>query len=81
MKKFFSLILSVVMLVTIFAGCSAKKEDNKFIVGFDSEFPPMGFIADDGKYVGFDLDLAEEVAKRLGLEFIAQPIAWDSKDN
>ncbi|MCQ2534637.1 MAG: amino acid ABC transporter substrate-binding protein [Clostridia bacterium] len=80
MKKLFSLILSVVMLVTVFAGCSAKKEDNKFIVGFDSEFPPMGFIADDGKYVGFDLDLAEEVAKRLGLEFVAQPIAWDSKD-
>ena len=30
--------------------------------------------------VGFDLELAKEVAERLGLEYTAQPIAWDSKD-
>ena len=34
----------------------------------------------DGEYTGFDLELAQEVAKRLGLEYKAQPIAWDSKD-
>ena len=50
------------------------------IVGFDQEFPPMGFIGDDGEYTGFDLALAQEVAKRLGLSYKAQPIAWDSKD-
>ena len=50
------------------------------IVGFDQEFPPMGFMAEDGSYVGFDLDLAQEAARRLGLEYKAQPIAWDSKD-
>ena len=50
------------------------------IVGFDQEFPPMGFIGDDGQYTGFDLELAQETAKRLGLEYKAQPIAWDSKD-
>ena len=50
------------------------------IVGFDQEFPPMGFIGDDGEYTGFDLELAQEVAKRLGLSYKAQPIAWDSKD-
>lgn len=50
------------------------------IVGFDQEFPPMGFMAEDGSYVGFDLDLAQEAAKRLGLTYKAQPIAWDSKD-
>lgn len=50
------------------------------IVGFDQEFPPMGFMAEDGSYVGFDLDLAQEAASRLGLEYQAQPIAWDSKD-
>ena len=52
----------------------------KFIVGFDQDFPPMGFVDDNNEYVGFDLDLAKEVASRLGMEFVAQPIAWDSKD-
>ena len=40
----------------------------------------MGFVGDDGNYTGFDLDLAQEVAKRLNLEYKPQPIAWDSKD-
>lgn len=51
-----------------------------FTVGFDQDFPPMGFVGDDGEFTGFDLELAEEVAGRLGLEFVPQPIAWDAKD-
>lgn len=51
-----------------------------FTVGFDAEYPPYGYMDDDGEYTGFDLELAQEVAKRLGLEYKAQPIAWDSKD-
>lgn len=58
----------------------ASEEGGTFTVGFDADFPPMGFRADDGSYVGFDLELAEEVANRLGLTFVAQPIAWDAKD-
>lgn len=55
-------------------------EATTFTVGFDQDFPPMGYIGDDGEYTGFDLELAKEVATRLNLEFIPQPIAWDSKD-
>lgn len=51
-----------------------------FTVGFDQDFPPMGFVGDDGEYTGFDLELAKEAATRLGLEFVPQPIAWDAKD-
>ena len=51
-----------------------------FTVGFDQDFPPMGFKGEDGSFTGFDLDLAAEAAKRLGLEVVYQPIAWDSKD-
>lgn len=58
----------------------AQEAGGTLIVGFDQEFPPMGFIGDDGEYTGFDLELAQEVAKRLGLSYKAQPIAWDSKD-
>ena len=51
-----------------------------FTVGFDKDFPPMGFVGDDGEFTGFDLDLAAEVAKRLGKKIKYQPIAWDAKD-
>ena len=55
-------------------------DDTTFTVGFDQDFPPMGFVGDDGEFTGFDLDLAAEVAKRLGKEIKYQPIAWDAKD-
>mgnify|MGYP000078699818 FL=1 len=57
-----------------------KAEGGPLIVGFDQDFPPMGFMGDDGEYTGFDLELAQEAAKRLGLEYKPQPIAWDAKD-
>ena len=59
---------------TSIAGTDA---DATFTVGFDQDFPPMGFV---GEFTGFDLDLAAEVAKRLGKEIKYQPIAWDAKD-
>jgi len=57
-----------------------KVEGGTLIVGFDQDFPPMGFMGDDGEYTGVDLELAQEAAKRLGLEYKPQPIAWDAKD-
>ena len=59
---------------------AAGTEGGTLIVGFDQDFPPMGFLGDNNEYTGFDLELAQEVAKRLGLEYQAQPIAWDAKD-
>lgn len=78
------LCLMIAMSVVLF-GCGSKDEevelkDNKFIVGFDAEFPPYGYKNAKGEYVGFDLDLAQEVCKRNGWELVKQPIDWDSKD-
>ena len=55
-------------------------DDNTFVVGFDAEFPPYGYKNDDGEYVGFDLDLAQEVCDRNGWILKKQPIEWNSKD-
>ncbi|MCI5615273.1 MAG: amino acid ABC transporter substrate-binding protein [Clostridia bacterium] len=55
-------------------------EKQKLIVGFDAEFPPFGFIAEDGSYDGFDLAMAKELCSRLGWDFEAVAIDWDTKD-
>lgn len=63
------------------AGNTADEADRtKLIVGFDAEYPPYGYMDDNGEYVGFDLDLAQEVCDRNGWELVKQPIDWDSKD-
>ena len=58
----------------------AEEPGETFVVGFDQDFPPMGFVSDDGGYTGFDIELAEKAAEIMGMEFVPQPIAWDSKD-
>lgn len=94
MKKKIALCLAVIMAATlVFAGCgkkdtkdaekndvtSSKWDDGKLVVGFDASFPPYGY-KDGDDYVGFDLDLAQEVCDRNGWELVKQPIDWDVKD-
>ncbi len=55
-------------------------EKGKLIVGLDDSFPPMGFRDEKNNIVGYDIDLAKEVAKRMGVELVLQPIDWDSKE-
>lgn len=51
-----------------------------FILGLDDSFPPMGFRNENNEITGFDVDLANEVAKRMGVKLILQPIDWEAKE-
>ena len=51
-----------------------------FVMGLDDSFPPMGFRNDANEIVGYDVDLAREVARRLGVELVLQPIDWAAKE-
>lgn len=87
MKK---LVILVCMAISMFALVSCgqknakegteKNTDNVLTVGFDQDFPPMGFVDKNGEFTGFDIELAKEAGKRLGMEVKLQPIAWDAKD-
>ena len=88
-------LLPALLAAAALAGCctSAKADETPaapaaepapaartFTVGFDADFPPYGFRADDGSFAGFDLVLAREVCKRKGWTFVAKPIDWAAKD-
>ena len=55
-------------------------ESKKFILGLDATFVPMGYTDDNDQIVGFDIDVAQEVCNRLGVELVKQPINWDTKE-
>lgn len=84
MKKIFALCMMLVLAVTALAGCGSnsvqKEEAKKIVVGLDDSFPPMGFKDEKNEIVGFDIDLAKEVAKRLGREVEFKAIDWNSKE-
>lgn len=56
------------------------KAKGKLVLGLDDAFPPMGFQNDNQEIVGFDIDVAKEVAKRMGVELVLQPISWEAKE-
>lgn len=56
------------------------KSAGQLVLGFDKAFPPMGYIdTKTGETVGFDIDMATEACKRLGIKVKFQPINWDNK--
>jgi polar amino acid transport system substrate-binding protein len=79
MKKLVKILAATAVLAVSLTGCK-KATDGKFVLGLDASFPPMGFTAANGEIIGYDIDLAKEVAKRLNKEFVAKPINWEAKE-
>ena len=91
MKKSATFLIAVIATAGLFFGCNGKssKADNSlselkgrgvFVLGLDDSFPPLGFRDENNEITGYDIDLAKEVSKRLGVTFKAQPINWDAKE-
>ncbi len=90
MKKIASILAVLLLTASVFAGGAQESsneddslkyimEKGEIVLGLDDSFPPMGFRNTDGEIDGFDIDLAKEVCKRLGVELKLQPIDWDAK--
>ena len=86
-KRTLCAVLAAAMLVLLF-GCANDASvpvptagaDFTLKLGFDAEFPPYGYLDENGEYAGFDIDMAKELCSRLGWGLQLIPINWDSKD-
>ncbi|NLT94955.1 MAG: transporter substrate-binding domain-containing protein [Clostridia bacterium] len=50
----------------------------KIVAGLDDAYPPMGFRDEKGQLIGFDIDMAKEISKRIGVEIEWMPTEWNS---
>ncbi|MBP5450773.1 MAG: amino acid ABC transporter substrate-binding protein [Treponema sp.] len=90
MKKAIKLIAAIAVSAMAFTSCAKKagvdnslediKNKGSLVMGLDDSFPPMGFRDKNNEIVGYDVDLAKEVAKRLGVTLKLQPIDWATKE-
>lgn len=88
MKRLISLLLALTLLLSLAVPALADadtsltkiQEKGEFVLGFDENFPPMGFKDETGNHVGFDLDLAAAVCEKLGVKLVLQPIDWKAKE-
>ncbi len=79
-RKWLVCALTAVMTAGMLTGCGSKSNDKTFTVGFDAEYPPYGYMDDNGDYTGFDLELAQAVCDMEGWTLEKKPIEWNSKD-
>lgn len=85
-KKWFGEEVNIVDASKVGAAASDEslnkvKSAGKFILGLDDAFPPMGYRdSKTNEIVGYDIDIAKEVCKRMGVELVLQPISWDAKE-
>ena len=87
MKKIFAMLLSVLLVLSLFAGCGSSgdsdmayiKDKGKLIVGI-TDYAPMDYKDENGEWTGFDAEFAGLVAKELDLEVEFFLIAaWSKK--
>ena len=81
MKKIMSVVLSVTLASALLVGCGTKQENmenlnsleavqkaGKLTIGLDDSYPPMEFRDSKNELVGFDVDLGNEIGKKLGVK-------------
>lgn len=76
MKKFLSLALIAVVMLSMFVGCGEKK-DETLTMATNAEFPPYEYM-EDGKVVGIDAEIAQAIADKLGRELVVENVDFDS---
>ena len=75
----FLLIAAAAILATAFPAnaqttLEAVKQKGVLVAGSSAEYPPFEYVA-DGKLVGYDVDMAEEITRRMGVK-----VAWEKID-
>ena len=85
LKRLPSLLASALLLAVVLAsGARADvlqtvKQKGVLTVGTKADYRPFGFLDPSGKIVGFEADLAADVAKRLGVKLELLPVVASNR--
>ena len=79
MKKFVCFALAALMLLSLCACGNKKNEEKVFTMGIDAEYPPFSYMDDNGNYTGFDVEVCQAVADKLGWKLEIFSVNWDNK--
>ena len=88
MKRIIAMMLALMMVFALCACGNNTSNDDKqkaddsvktLTVGVDPEYPPYAYMGDDGKYTGFDVEVAQAVCDLLGWKMEIFALNWDQK--
>ncbi|PJE17917.1 ABC transporter substrate-binding protein [Legionella sp.] len=75
MKKF--ILLTTISLSLLLAGCGSRKDDDSIHFATSAEYPPFEY-KENGKLKGFDIELAQLIAKHLGKKAVFDNMQFSS---
>lgn len=52
------------------------RQNGVLLTGTTGDYKPLTFLESDGSYTGFDIEVAERIAKELGVEIQFVPTSW-----
>lgn len=59
-------------------GTFTTVEEGKLVMTTSADFPPYEYTTDDGGYAGIDVDIAQAIAEKLGLELVINDVGFDN---
>lgn len=77
MKRWSLILVSALMVVAVLSVTGCQSQGKALVVGTSADYEPFEYVDESGNYVGFDIELMEEVAARLDMEIEWQDIAFD----
>ena len=78
MKKIISLIIASLMLISLCCGfASCNKDDDVLVMATNAAFPPYEYV-EGGKFVGIDVEIAQAIADKLGMELQIEDVEFGS---
>jgi len=87
MKRILCSVLLIAAIALTISACGPKepanhleaiKQEGKLVAGTSADYPPFESVDENGNMVGFDIDLINEIGKRLGVEVDIQDMPFDS---
>ena len=84
-KRILSVVMAAVLGLSLLAGCSGSKsgdsldtvQSGKLVMATNAAFPPYEYV-EGSDYMGIDVEIAGEIAKKLGLELVIEDVDFDS---
>lgn len=74
--KIAALVIAALMMAACLTGCSVK--NSKLVVATNAAFEPFEYVEDDGSYAGFDIEMAQYIANKLGRELVIEDMEFNS---